>query len=169
MVLRGVTGCMRTTPLLAREVLLGFPHLDLWIRKMAFKAACRLQSHSAKGGLMDWEIVEQLGIQAPFVLDQGPKRWLVLLTKACEKVIFFERSPVCQASLIVIPVATRSGSGQQRENSSPRTRSLYLRGQVMTRPLTIVDVVRCSVNASSPHASATIPSVDNAVFISINV
>ena len=73
MVLGGIAGCMRLTPLVACEVFLGFPPLDLWIRKMAFMATCRLQSHSSKGCLMDWELVEQLGIQAPVVLDRGPK------------------------------------------------------------------------------------------------
>ena len=55
------------------EVLLGFPSLDLKIRKMAFLATCRLQSHSSKGCLMDWELVEQLGLQASVVLYRGPK------------------------------------------------------------------------------------------------
>ena len=75
MVLGGVAGCMRTTPLAACEVLLGFPPLDLWIRKIAFKAACRLQSQNSRGGQMDWELVEQLGIQAPVTLDRCSKRW----------------------------------------------------------------------------------------------
>ena len=60
-VLGVVAGCIRTTPLAACEILLGFPPLDLWIRKMAFKATCRILSHSSHGGLMDWELVEQLG------------------------------------------------------------------------------------------------------------
>ena len=37
MVLGGVAKCMRTTPLMSCETLLGFPPLDLWIRKVAFK------------------------------------------------------------------------------------------------------------------------------------
>ena len=36
---------------------------------------CRIQSDSEKGGLMDWELVEQLEIQASVGLDRGPKRW----------------------------------------------------------------------------------------------
>ena len=36
-VLGGVAKCMRTTPLMSCETLLGFPPLDLWIRKVAFK------------------------------------------------------------------------------------------------------------------------------------
>ena len=48
MVLGGVADCMRSTPLVACEVLLGLPPLDLWIRKMAFKANYRLQSHSSR-------------------------------------------------------------------------------------------------------------------------
>ena len=70
MVLGGVTGCMRTTPLAACETLLGFPPLDLWIRKMAFKAICRILSHSSHGGLLDWELVEQLGLQDPVLLKK---------------------------------------------------------------------------------------------------
>ena len=75
MVLGGVTGCMRTTPLAACETLLGFPPLDLWIRTMAFKATCRVLSYSSHGGLMDCELVGQLGLQAPVVLDRCLKRW----------------------------------------------------------------------------------------------
>ena len=62
MVLEGEAGCMRTTPLAASEILPGFPPLDLWIRKIAFKAICRIQSHSSHGGQMDWELVVKLGI-----------------------------------------------------------------------------------------------------------
>ena len=73
----GVAGCLRTFHLVACEVILGFPLLDLWIRKMAFKVTCRLQSHSSKGGIIDWELVGQLGTQAPVVLDRGPKKWFL--------------------------------------------------------------------------------------------
>ena len=66
-----------TTPLGACEVLLSFSSLDVGIRKMAFKVTCRLQSHSSKGGIIDWELVGQLGTQAPVVLDRGPKKWFL--------------------------------------------------------------------------------------------
>ena len=62
MMLGGVTGCMRTTPLAACEILLGFPPPNLWIRKMAFKATYRILSHSSHGGLMDCELGEQFGL-----------------------------------------------------------------------------------------------------------
>ena len=65
MVLGSVVECMRTTPLVACKILLGFPPLYLWIRKLAFKATCRIQNHSSHGGQMFWELVEQLGIQIP--------------------------------------------------------------------------------------------------------
>ena len=74
MMLGGVAGCMRTTPLAACETLLGFPPLDLWIRTMAFKGTCRILSYSSHGGLMVWELVEQLGLQAPVVIDRSSKR-----------------------------------------------------------------------------------------------
>ena len=74
MVLGGIIGCMRSTPGFLVKSSLVSPPLDLWIRKMAFMATCRLQSHSSKGGLMDWELVEQLGLQAPVVQDRGPKK-----------------------------------------------------------------------------------------------
>ena len=82
-------GCMRTTPLVAYEILLGFPPLDLWIRTMAFKVTCRILSHSSHGGQMDWELVEQLGIQALVVLDRCSKRWLF---EKAYKVTIGERS-----------------------------------------------------------------------------
>ena len=75
MVLGGIAGCMRTTPLVDCEVLLGFPFLDLRIRKMDFKATLRLQSHSSKEKLIDLKVVQKLGIQASVVLDQMG-RWL---------------------------------------------------------------------------------------------
>ena len=58
----GFVGRIRTTPPVAYEILLSFPFLDLWIRKM------------------DWELVEQLGIQAQVVLDH------------CSRRCFFEKS-----------------------------------------------------------------------------
>ena len=70
-VLKGVAGCMRTSALVACKVLLGFPPLDLWIRKMAFKATCL----NSKEGIMYTELIEQLVIQALVVLDRSPKRW----------------------------------------------------------------------------------------------
>ena len=66
---------MRTTPLAACEIFLGFPPLDMWIRNMAFKAICCTQSHSLHGGQMDWKLVEELGIHVPVVLDHCSKRW----------------------------------------------------------------------------------------------
>ena len=53
MVLGGDARCMRLNPLVVCEVLVGFPPLDLWIKKMAFKATCSLESHSSNRGLMD--------------------------------------------------------------------------------------------------------------------
>ena len=42
---------------------------------MAFEATCRIQSQISHGGQMDWELVEELGIQAPAVLDHCSKSW----------------------------------------------------------------------------------------------
>ena len=70
----GVAGCVKTAPPVACEVLV-FPPPDLCIRKMAFKATCRLQSHISNGESMDWELIKQLGIQAPVVLDCCSKKW----------------------------------------------------------------------------------------------
>ena len=38
---------------------------------MAFKVTFRLKSHSSKEGLMDWDLVEQLGLQAPVAQQNG--------------------------------------------------------------------------------------------------
>ena len=51
LVLGGVAGCTRITPLVACEVLLGYPPLDLWIRKMAFKATTDSQLKRRINGL----------------------------------------------------------------------------------------------------------------------
>ena len=79
MVLEGIAECMRTHPLVACEVLLGFPPLDLWIRKMTFKAACRLQSHNSNGGLMNWELVKQLELYQTAVQKDGFSKNLIPL------------------------------------------------------------------------------------------
>ena len=41
---------------------------------MAFKATFHLQIHSSKGGLLDLELFEQLGLQATVVRDRGLKK-----------------------------------------------------------------------------------------------
>ena len=87
---------MRTTLLVACEILLGFPPLNLRIRKMAFKANCRIQSHSSHGGKMDWELVEQLDIQVPVVLDRFSKRWFFEKPYKVTIGDFFEELIICR-------------------------------------------------------------------------